>query len=283
MTIQPQITGKASLIYFYYGDEATTTLCQEQMRLKKAFKDYDRCVLLKHNTVPSWADFFEGDERNADLIDAPTKANLFGQLIDLTRRGMMIDLWIFTHGFTGGFVASKGTHGDTTSIRSADVRAELAPAKTGFAHVPIRMIWTTACYGASMNADWLSVGAKSVSAAQHVNFYPNQFARYADEWNKGATVKDALAKADTALSRTVVQQYIGKLHARQTRDRWGDCPGASNVLWQRDCARDYFTKMWLEKDSEYNPKLSGRDNMNVASKRIIGGSATMTRNTTPVW
>ena len=72
----PRANKAASLIYFYYGDSQYNTLGQETLKLKKAMEGYDFTVLLKHETLPGWADLSEKDEKLANVKDIPTKANL---------------------------------------------------------------------------------------------------------------------------------------------------------------------------------------------------------------
>src|SRR6266481_1639068 len=98
--------GAASMCFFYYGDSEYNTLGQETLHLKKAMEDYDFKVLLKHETLPSWADLSEKDEKLADIKDLPTKANLFKYLIKLAQDGYYVDLFIFSHGWKEKFKAS---------------------------------------------------------------------------------------------------------------------------------------------------------------------------------
>ena len=51
--------------------------------------------------------------------------------------------------------------------------------------MPIRAVYQMNCYGQTFNETWLSLGAKVTCGARYVNFYPNQFNKFASEWKKG--------------------------------------------------------------------------------------------------
>src|SRR5262245_51288035 len=93
--------GRASLVFHYIGDSRFTLFFQETMKLKKAMEGYDRVVLLKFNELEPWLDFTEGDERAADVVAAPTKANLAKYLKQLADQNYLIDVWIVGHGSSG--------------------------------------------------------------------------------------------------------------------------------------------------------------------------------------
>lgn len=281
----PQITkGAASLIFFYYGDSEQITLAQETMKLKRAMDGYNFKVLLKHNTVPSFLDIREGDEKEADIKDAPTADNLVKYLIQLAQDGYMIDLWIMSHGAPGAFVTSRGQHGTIDMFNANEIKQRLSPAQTGLSQLPIRMIWSTLCYGATLNETWTSIGAKVVAGSRDINFYPTQFRGFANEWNKGnVTYATALARADTPASRTPTQVYISTIEAPQTRDRWGKCPLGRTVLGKNSCSNDYFLKRWGIDPTIVKQAANGREIMNRSSQKIIAGNQNITKNTTPSW
>ena len=274
----------ASTVFSYYGDSKFITVFQETLKLKKAMEGYDLKVLLKHNALPRAIDLSERDEEEADIIAAPTQANLFKYIKEVAQDGHMIDLYIFAHGATGAFTASSGRHeAPPDYVRSSEIMSALSPASTGLAEVPIRMIWSTLCYGATLNDTWRSVGAKVVSGSPKVNFFPNQFGRFIDEWNKGnVSYRVALERADTAASRTVVHTAM-LAHARLHRKEWGGCPFGKTILGDHPCAKDYFTTMWYERKSDYDDTLSGKENMNRGSKKVIAGDGSLTKRDIPTW
>ena len=283
MATVPTPTKTASVLFFYYGDSKFLTVFQETLRMKRAMEGYDTTVLLKHQETPSSIDISEADERNADIVDTPTQANLFKYLIQVAQSGHMIDLWIFSHGGTGGMRSSKGTHGQNDTVTAQEITTELSPAKTGLTKLPIRMLWSTLCYGSTLNNAWTSIGAKAVAGARTVNFFPNQFGRFADEWGKGdVTFSQALDRSNTAQSRALVHTAM-LAHALGTRGKWGGCPVGRTILGKHDCAKAYFTQTWYERDSDYHDDLDGGENMNFGSEKIVAGTGSLTKNSRPSW
>ena len=281
----PQVTkGTASIIFFYYGDSEQITLAQETMKLKRAMKGYNFKVLLKHNVVPSILDIREGDEKEADIKDVPTADNLVKYLIELGKAGYAVDMFIMSHGAPGGFVTSKGQHGTVDMFTASEIRQRLGSAQTGLSQLPIRMIWSTLCYGASLNEAWTSVGAKVVGGSRDVNFYPTQFRGFTEEWNKGdVAYGTALARSDTPASRTATQIYISTIEAPQTRERWGKCPVGRTVLGKNNCSDDYFLKRWGIDPTIVKGAANGREIMNLASKKFVAGNQSLTKNSMPDW
>ena len=275
----------ASLIFFYYGDSEYTTLGQETLKLKKAMEGYDYKVLLKHETLPSWADLSEKDEKLADVKEIPTKANLFKYITQLAKDGYIVDLFIFSHGWSGKFKASAGSHGSTDFVTAEDIKNELRADKTGFTEMPIRIMWGTNCYGKSLDESWRSVGAKATAGARFVNFYPNNFGPFIDGWNKGnVSFEQAVVDSDTNAVRTVAQTYIslGDAPAKKKAGKWDGCPPGKFVLGDDPCAKDYFDSVWLAKD-EWQAGKSGKENMNYSSYMSLGGDKGVTKDSRPAW
>lgn len=275
----------ASLIFFYYGDSEYNTLGQETLKLKKAMEGYDYKVLLKHETLPGWADLSEKDEKLADVKEIPTKANLFKYITQLAKDGYIVDLFIFSHGWSGQFKASKGSHGSTDFVTAEDIKNELQADKTGFTEMPIRMVWGTNCYGQSLGESWRSVGAKATAGARFVNFYPNNYGPFIDDWNKGNVSFDrAVGDSDTNAVRTVAQTFISVADApaKKKAGKWDGCPSGKFVLGNDPCAKDYFVSVWIAKD-EWQAGKSGKENMNYSSYMFLGGDKGITKSTRPVW
>ena len=179
-----------------------TQLGQETLKLKKAMDGYKFKVLLKDNSLPSWADLSEKDEKLCDIKELPTRANLFKYLIQLGQDGYYVDIFIFSHGWPKKFKASDGTNRSENCsvdyVTNDDIMNELAPAKTGLTHMPIRTVWGTNCYGQTLGEPWRSVGAKTTAGSRYVRFYPNAFGPFIDAWNKGdVSFHDAVAESDT--------------------------------------------------------------------------------------
>jgi hypothetical protein len=242
---------------------------------------YDKKVLLKHETLPSWADLSEKDEKLADIKDIPTKANLFKYIIQLAKDGYDIDLFIFSHGWTDKFKASKGSHGSEDSVTADDIKNELHPSKTGLAQMPIRIVWGTNCYGQTLGETWRSVGAKATAGARYVNFYPNSFGHFINDWNRGnLSFGSAVGNSDTDAVRTVAQSFIslGDAPAKKKAGKWDGCPFGKTVLGDDPCAKDYFVSVWIAKD-EWQARQSGKENMNHSSFMVLGGDTKITKGT----
>jgi hypothetical protein len=277
--------GAASIIYFYYGDSIYNTLGQETLKLKKAMDDYKFNVLLKHESLPGWADLSEKDEKLADVKELPTRSNLFKYLIQLGQEGYYVDLYIFSHGWKNKFKASNGTNGSEDYVTADDIANGLSPAKTGLTQVPIRTVWGTNCYGQTLGETWRSVGAKTTAGARYVNFYPNSFGPFIGDWNKGnISFHNAVGDSQTDAVRTVVQTYLSTVDAPEQKilGKWDGCPFGKFVLGDDPCARDYFVSRWLA-DDEWQRGQSGKDNMNYSSYMFRGGDKEMTKTTVPHW
>ncbi len=281
---KPRITkGAASVVFFYFGDSKYTTLAQETVRLKLAMEDYNQIILLKHNTIPNFFDLSAKDEKLADVVATPTNQNLVHHLIELAQDGYMIDLYIFSHGSDGLFRTSKGQHGQNDHFTNDDILTEFASSRTGLTEMPIRMVYGVHCFGKTMAPSWRQVGAKVTAGARYVNFYPNQFGKFASDWNKrNVTFENAVRASDTAASRTVVQTYISTIHAPSTKGQWGGCPFGKFVLGSHSCAKDYFVDQWLSED-QWQPNKNGKENMNFSSRMFIGGDRNLTKSQTPSW
>ena len=275
--------GAASIVFFYMGDSKFTTLFQETTKLKKAMQGYKKIILLKHNETDSLLDFSEADERLADKVVKPTKANFFKYIIELAQEGYYLDIWIWSHGWSNSFRCSNGTFGSKESIKNTDIEAELSKSKSGLTTIPIRMVYQINCYGSTLSDTWTKMGAKVSIGTRYVNFYPTQFGKFASEWNKGTVkVSSALKTSNTSTSRTLVQAYLATVHAPSTNKEWGKCKLFQTVLGSSDCAKEYFDKMW-GLDSEWQSGQSGKDNMNYSSTWLTQGSSSITKKTKPSW
>ena len=274
---RPQVTkGTASFIWCHWGDNQWMTAGQEQMRLKRAMDGYDFKVLMKHNVTPSWLDFSEGDERNADIMMPPTVANFTERLCWLANEGYMIDIFVFSHGWNETFLASTGTFTSNDHIRASTIRA--LPAAAGLACLPIRMVYQTQCHASTLNPAWMDAGAKISVGARYIQFYPNQFGNFIGKWNNGSTVSQANAGADGDWVRTQAQTYIlADALARGPR-----CPFGRTVLSKHDCARNYHIARWLRAE-EWQDNMSGRENMNFSSRMMLRGDRQIAKASQPNW
>lgn len=106
---------------------------------------------------------------------------------------------------------------------------------------------------------------------------------FAEGWNAGLSYEDAIQKADTAASRTVVQTWLATIHAPSTRSEWGGCPVGVFVLGEKDCAKDYFAKMWGLTGNKWQSKLSGKENMNYSSQKTFAGNRKLKKSSSVSW
>jgi len=285
----PQANRSAALIFYYYGDSKFITFFQETLKLKKAMEGYSRVVLLKHDEIPNWLDLSTKDEKLADVVASPTRANLFHHLKQLTADGYYIDLYIFSHGSPDSFRVSTGRHGSDGSCTAADILRELASSVTGYKYIPLRMVYNAQCYGQSLGQTWRDIGALTTAGTRYVEFYPTRFNNFISDWNRGnVSFYDAIKGSDGDSVRTLAQTWIlgdawtKALPTTRKENRWSGCPVGKTVLSTHDCAREYFTTYWLA-SNEWQPGKSGKENMNYSSFMFRGGEKTLTKNTRPSW
>lgn len=286
-TLEPFVVAKmksASLVFSYYGDSKFNSFFQEAQNIGKSMEGYNYNVLLKHENKEVGIDLNEKDEKRCDVKEAPTKDNFEKYMLQLARDGYMIDVWIFSHGSRNGFKVSKGKYGQDDFLTEEQINTRLAPSKAGLKQLPIRLVYQVNCWGKNLNNTWSTLGAKVSVGARFVNFYPNQYGKFVNNWNDGVRIKKALNEADTATSRTVVQTYIiaDAVYKHKVKGSWDGCPTLKTVLGDDDCAKDYFTKFWLDKD-EWQRGKSGKDNMNYSSQMCINGNDGIQKNDVPTW
>lgn len=266
----------ASLVIHAFGEESyVNRLAQEVVPVHHALTGYDKTVLLRHETDIGPFELSEKAEKKATVIDLPTKENLAKYLNELGDEGYVVDLYIFSHGWTNQFQTSKGTYGDNTTATGSWLEANIRPLK-------LRMVWGTICYGSTLNDTWTKLGAKVCAGARFVNFFPTGFKRFVKAWNGGATYKEALLHSGSALNRFFVQVYlIGDAIAQ--RGKWGGTFWeALTVMGNNEAAQRYFQKEWIGDD--WTEGKSGGQNMNISSEMLMGGNAAssdITKNT--VW
>ena len=270
-------TKSASLVYFHYGDSPFLSICQETLRVRLAFEGSDFNVLLKEQTTPAVLDFNEADEKRTNVLDLPTRKNFLKYLHQLARDGYRIDVWIFAHGNRDLIAASDG------DLRASEIASELAPARTGLAEMPIRLVYGTNCYGSTLGGVWTSVGAKVAAGARFVNFFPHQFGAFAKEWNAGTSFGTALGKANTTVSRRLTEPFI-LVDAGKMAALWGGCPGlAKTVLNTEECARRYFGTRWGRKPDELAKIADPREHMKRSSEQAVAGKAELRKRDSLTW
>jgi len=263
----------ASLVFHCFGEDSyINRLAQETVPVHHALTGYDKTVLLRHETDIGKFELSEKAEKKATVLDIPTPANLAKYLNELGDEGYVVDLYIFSHGWSDRFRASKGTYGDNTSISGTWLEANVNPLK-------LRMVWGTNCYGETLSDTWAKLGARSSSGSRFVNFYPTRFTRFVKAWNSGATFEEAAAGSSTAIQRTGVHLYL-IFDAMAQLKKWnGKIWQAPTVLGKTAAAERYISECWGAEN--FVPGKSGKQSINHASEIVIAGDAKVTKDT--VW
>jgi hypothetical protein len=255
----------ASLTVFYFDDNLFYKLVQNaQVNLQHCIDDYHKSVLLK-------ADFNAVGQTRPTVHLQPNREVFLNQIVTLANEGYYIDIYIFTHGND-----DKIYFANNQVLTNDLLKSELAFSKTGYHVLPIRMVYQMNCYGRTFNQTWLALGAKVSCGTRWVNFYPNQFNKFAAAWKEGhVSVDKALQESNTESSRSVMQTLIaGDALGRFNFDR---CPFGKTVLGDHPCAKSYFDANWLASD-EWQHGQSGAENMNYSSFMFRPGLETLTRN-----
>lgn len=262
---------QASLVFFYFGEDSyVKRLAQETVPLHLAMEGYNKTILLSHSTSFGPFQLSEKDQARATLVDLPTKANFVKYLDQLGKEGFVVDVFIFAHGWTNKFLASKGEYGDDDYISDKFIEANVSPLK-------LRAVWQCNCYGSTLNDTWTKLGAKVSAGSKFVNFYPTRFKGFVQKWNDGAEFGVAIKESDTKLVYTPVQVYIPVDAAIRAKEWGGDILKAASVLGSGEAAKAYFTECWLGKD--WAEGKSGKENMKMSSAMLIAGDPAVTRST----
>jgi hypothetical protein len=253
----------ASLTYFHFeGDSALYKLIQNaQVNLQHCIDGYSKSVMLKEN-------FSAPGQTQPTKVLKPNKAVFLGQLNELVNEGYYVDIFIFAHGSPDRIYMANDLTLSTTELKDA-----VAEEKSGFRYLPIRMVYQMNCYGRTFNQTWLDIGAKLVCGSRYVNFYPNQFNKFATDWNKGNVLfEKAVYDSNTESSRTVMQTLIAADAASELFPKdWDKCPIGSTVLGDKPCAKSYFKANWGIDGDEWQEGKSGKDNMNHSSYMFTPG------------
>lgn len=112
-----------------------------------------------------------------------TYVNFFKEIKKAAEDGFVIDVFIEGHGSPEVLVCQGGRN-----IRGKDVRKELY-LQGG---ERIRLVYMMACYGSTLNDDWIAVGAKAVTGHQEVNAIPVfHLPVFLSHWIRGDDAKTA--------------------------------------------------------------------------------------------
>ena len=265
----------ASMIHYFMGDSYMTTLAQETVDLSLAMKGYDKCILLKHDVNVGMFDLSKAAESKADVVLEPTRENFLEQLDQLDKDGYIIDLFIFSHGSKNRFTASEGDPHKGHPFWAARIEKHFE-GRT----INLRAVWQCNCYGHTMADTWMKIGAKVVQGTQEVNFYPTRWKKFIKAWNRGDTFGGACYRSTSKFTNTIVQLYMQGL-AMTSIPKWkGDIKKpVGSVLGKHPRAEAYFRQAWIPRT--WRDGLSGKQNMNAASKPTVSGNPKIRKTT--VW
>jgi hypothetical protein len=284
-----KLTGKkASVIYSHWGDSKFRTLFQEsQINLANVIEPYHRSILLSHDSMPDWMDGNGKARQLASEVKAPTLQNLAATLESLADQGYTIDLFVFSHGRPEEFVGTNGAYSNPVDMVSSEIRklAQSGSSYTGYASLPIRIVYQMNCYGSTMNDDWRAIGATAAMGSKWINFKINTFNSFAKAWTGGSTFREAIAELDSKSAWTVVDLLI-LADALDTRNdglrdhgrSWSGCPALpvpQTVLGKHSCAQDYFVARWSETPNEWVNGENGKNFMRLSSTVLTSGNTSI--------
>jgi hypothetical protein len=258
-------TRLASLTLVSFDDSPVVNLIQNAHNVYgECFAGYDKSILLKESyTAPRRPDV---------LMQDVTKDNFLHCLRDLADDGYAIDLFIFTHGRRNVIDMKNGI------IRDEDIDS-LASGRYKDGKFPLRMVYQMNCDGSGLNDNFIKVGAKAVCGSRTINFMPNQFNAFARNWNRGETFSRALTSSNTASSRTAIHTLLlAEARLTQFSPR---CKPFQTVLGRNECAEAFFSSEYLR--DRYRTNMSGKDNVNYASRMIVAGDPGLRKSDREVW
>lgn len=131
--------------------------------------------------------------------------DLKNKLLDLSRKGRIIDLFILTHG-SGDYISVPG---GVNSQKIRDMKTELgSPLK-------LRSVYMMNCVGSSLNQAWIDAGAKVSSGAKRNNYLPEpSMFFFWKNWKAGQTFESAATQAYTQtinVMNAAVRGFISSL------------------------------------------------------------------------
>jgi hypothetical protein len=148
--------------------------------------------------------------------EAATAARLWQALLDAG--DATVDLLLLVHGLPGYACG----HGDDRV--GADFFAGLRALRAaGLAPFRLRAVYQMNCYGQSLAAEWLSIGAQAVNGSVGVNWLPEpSLSVFLRAWLGGATFEQAVERSYRAASRVlglVWRPQAGRSGMKQPHDK----------------------------------------------------------------
>ena len=177
---------------------------------------------------------------------------------------------------------------EADGIFDSEIVQHLTPDRIGTTLVPIRMVYSIACFAEGMNWAWDLVGAYVTSGTLGIDFYPVFYGGFADAWSSASTYADAVVLSDKPGDRSLVNTYVDLQSVPWNCDDVSFPNGQEELLEVRalnPCARDFFVDddgaevgddaVYDIGASAYDASLSGQANMDAQSTRIIDGDGTI--------
>ncbi|HTE54449.1 MAG TPA: hypothetical protein VK698_26530 [Kofleriaceae bacterium] len=285
--------GIAALIYFHYDDNGLITLGQSiWTNLSQVYGAYDYVVLVADNASSNPLDTSGAAWGNADRVFPPTRAGLLDAMQHLTSLHYRFDTFIHAHGYKrtaddSQFEAMKGPDYVPNSpyyisgqwLAFATGEDDIGTALGG---IPIVAWWSTTCIAERQIDTWRDLGAVTTSGAKDVQFRPNAWGNFADNWIGGQTYQTAVDDSETPL---VIAEAETLINIEGSLPPWL-CTDANSVLGLNACADDFFNDddgmSGTADDAAYNiyevydHSLSGSENMAISSERTFLGDTQIT-------
>lgn len=268
--------GNGLLQYFHYDDDDFTTLAQSLgAELSRPYPAYDYKVLLIDSATSNPGGANNKAIREADLTFPPTRAGLMDAMRVLTAEGYRFDALVHAHGYKtdwpddAKFETLSGGMINGDWLVAATEPNEIGTARGG---VPLMAWWSTTCIAARQLDAWITIGGLVASGAEDVQFYPNAFHNYVDNWLSLQSYGDAV---DNSVTTGVVSASEGLIGLQGATAPWVCI--APTAVGIGDCTDDFFNDGVGPNDAAYNiwevydDSLSGADNMAISSERDFYG------------
>jgi len=185
--------------------EATTTVSKSQRELVIVSPDLSQGNLIEQGlyTAIGWGGVILPTATLAlrySIVtilkdEAATRGGFVNRLRDIASKSTIraVDVIFVTHGLSGNVLFSNG------SFTMASVRDRILANLTATQRAKLRMVFSTACYGASHRQAWRDAGFKTVSGSRGV--YADSVASYQPfltAWVSGLSFGTGVAAANTA-------------------------------------------------------------------------------------
>lgn len=152
-------------------DYVTEEYAKLQLRRFGAYRRYDEVIVLE-----------DAQATGPDLVAAILRAS----------RTHIVDLLLLVHGRPGSLVGHRAEA--EVGMDSFDQLLAAYAADPQLVH--LRMVFGLNCYGASLAATWLALGAQVVNGAAGVNWLPEPtLSVFLHEWLRGATFSVAVQRS----------------------------------------------------------------------------------------